>query len=370
MIILTIVGARPQFIKAAAISKEFSKQKKIKEEILHTGQHYEKNMSALFFEDLSIPKPFINLGIGGGTHGQNTGRMIEEIERVLLKKKPNGVLLYGDTDSTLAGALSASKLKIPIFHIEAGLRSFNRKQPEEQNRIVTDHLSDICFAPTIESISNLQKEGIHESRLVKTGDVMADSVRIFGGLRKNYIKFLKEYNTESKNFILTTFHRPENTDNYSKLKNILEALVIFKNKYSEINKNLKIIFPIHPRTKNKIKQFGLEEYLNNFEVLRPQGFIDMNILEREAKLIITDSGGIQKEAYLHKTPCVTIRNETEWVELIESKWNCLANTNDKKDILNAIDKQILFDPLSFHENFYGDGYAASTIVKKIIEFFN
>lgn len=365
--IITIVGARPQFIKAAAVSKAFIKQKDISEKILHTGQHYEKRMSDRFFSELNIPEPFINLGIGGGTHGQNTGRMIEKIEEILIKNRPNGVLVYGDTDSTLAGALSASKLKIPIFHVEAGLRSFNRYQPEEQNRIVTDHLSDLCFAPTNVAEFNLKKEGIKKERVIRTGDVMADTVRIFGKKTENNKNLLKDLDINGIEFILTTIHRPENTDNPSKLRNILDALDTFQ-KSNFNNKNLKIIFPIHPRTKNKIKSFGLEKYLNNFNVIAPQGFMEMNILEREASLIVTDSGGIQKEAFLHKTPCVTIRNETEWVELIESKWNCLANTSHKLEILDQIKKQILFNKNSHYVSLYGDGFAADRIVMEIQRF--
>jgi len=363
MKVLTILGARPQFIKAAPVSQEIISQNKFNEIILHTGQHYDSKMSQIFFDEMLIPRPKYNLGIGGGTHGSNTGRMLELIEKILIDETPQAVLVYGDTDSTLSGALAAAKLHIPIMHIESGLRSFNRMMPEEINRVLTDHLSDICFAPTINAVKNLKNEGIISSKIFKCDDVMADAARIFGNLSEEKSNILERFNLAKNKYILTTIHRAENTSCKDNLISIFEAL----NKVS-IGKNISIICPLHPRTKKAIEIYGIENLLKNIICIEPIGFLDMISLEKNASLIVTDSGGIQKEAFLHKTPCLTIRNETEWVELIDSKWNCLANTSHKLEILDQIKKQILFDKNSRYVSLYGDGFAADRIVMEIQRF--
>lgn len=361
--IFTILGARPQFIKAAALSKEINTQYKhhINEEVIHTGQHFDKNMSENFFEELQIKQPSYHLNINKGSHGANTGRMIESIEEILIDKKPNAVIVYGDTNSTLAGALAASKLNIPIFHIEAGLRSFNRKQPEEQNRVLTDHLSELCFAPTNQAVLNLLNESINHQRIIKTGDIMADSARIFKekANERNYL--LKKFNIENQNYILLTLHRQENVD----YKEILYAIL---NGLSNIK--LPVIFPLHPRTREKINTFGLDFLLKNFIIAEPLGYIDMMFLEKNASLIVTDSGGIQKEAYFQKTPCITLRKETEWVELIEHGWNKLTSPSDSKEIENSINSELNNKLKRENINLYGEGFASKEILESIINKLN
>ena len=362
MLIYTVIGARPQFIKAAAVSKAFKKinqeQLLIQEEIIHTGQHYDKNMSSDFFEELEIEKPLYNLDINKGNHGSNTGRMLEEIEKILIKNKPDGVLIYGDTDSTLAGALAASKLNIPLFHIEAGLRSFNKRQPEEQNRIVADHLSDICFTPTNIGKSNLLKESINEKNIIETGDVMADAARIFCLNKSISLTLIKKLDVDFKNFILLTIHRKENTDSKSNLIEIFEAL-------QEIDKT--IIFPLHPRTKQRIIKYDLQKYIQNLKIIEPVSFREMLALERNALLIITDSGGIQKEAYMQNTPSVTLRDQTEWLELLNEGNNILAKPLTKNKILECINKQIKIK-VDYSKNLYGDGHSSERIVRFIYKF--
>ena len=356
--IYTILGARPQFIKAAPLSKEINTKynESLKEEIIHTGQHFDENMSEIFFEELKIKKPSFQLNINKGTHGANTGKMLEEIEKILLEKKPDGVIVYGDTNSTLAGALAASKLNIPIFHIEAGLRSFNRNQPEEQNRVLTDHLSDLCFAPTNHAMKNLLDESILNKRIIRTGDIMADTARIFKkkANERNYL--FKRFNIEKNKYILLTLHRQENVDKKEKLYKILSGL-------SDIN--FPILFSLHPRTKKKIEEYNLNLFLKNFIVCEPLGFIDMMFLERNATLIVTDSGGIQKEAFLQKTPCLTLREETEWVELIESGWNKLINPLDRENIKKLINFEISNNRKRKDISLYGNGFAAKKILKAI-----
>ena len=359
--IYTVVGARPQFIKAAALTKEIYSNYKglLKEEIIHTGQHFDDNMSASFFKELEIKPPKYFLNINQGTHGSNTGRMIIEIEKILLKDLPDGIVVYGDTNTTLAGAIAASKINIPIFHIEAGLRSFNRNQPEEQNRVLTDHLSDLCFGPTNQSIKNLIKESIQKKRIIKSGDIMADTLRIFKEKSNNSNFLLEKFNLKSKNFILFTLHRQENVENRYKLYEILEGLK---------DLSLPIIFPIHPRTKNKITEFNLTSFLNEMIITEPLGFLDMMFLERNAFLILTDSGGIQKEAYLQKTPCITLREETEWIELIENGWNKLANPLNSKNIKSLINLEIGRKLKRDYSDIYGRGFTAKLILDSILDY--
>lgn len=359
MELLTVLGARPQFIKAAALSATIKASRKLllNETILHTGQHYDDNMSSCFFSELDIPEPEINLGVGGGTHGRNTGQMLERIERVLLSNSFEGVIVYGDTDSTIAGALAASKLKIPVFHIESGLRSFYRHQPEEQNRVLTDHLSTLCFAPTPVACSNLRNEAIPEERIVLTGDIMVDSIRLFGEVAgKKSKEYLKRHSLSPKEYILATIHRAENTDDPNRLSAILSALS---------KSPLPVVMPLHPRTTKKINEFSFNQLLADIVTIPPVGYIDMLILERNARVIATDSGGVQKEAFLNKVPCVTFRRETEWIELVQGGWNILADPSSQKSMLGAISQQLSFKSPSDWPNIYGDGFASHQIIAKI-----
>lgn len=350
MKILTILGARPQFIKAAVVSREIRKYPEIKEIIVHTGQHYDINMSDIFFEQMKIPKPDYYLGINNLNHGAMTGRMMEGIEEITIKEKPDIILVYGDTNSTLSGALVASKLQIKLAHIEAGLRSFNKKMPEEINRIVTDRLSDILFCPTENAVKNLKREGFDsfDCKIVKAGDVMYDAVLYY----KQYAQ--KPQNMDiSESFILCTIHRAENTDNPERLINIVQAL-------EEIAKDIQVILPIHPRTKKIAENLGLK--LKEITVIEPVGYFEVQWLLENCKCVITDSGGLQKEAYFFKKPCITLREETEWIELVEIGANTLAGAN-KERIMEA------FKNLKFPESFsllYGDGRAGSKIVEEIV----
>ncbi len=361
--LLTVVGARPQFIKAAALSRAIAASGgAIQEQILHTGQHYDSAMSDQFFVELGIPSPAFHLGIGGGSHAANTGRMLEAIEQVLLDQHPDVLLVYGDTDSTLAGALAASKLKIPVVHVEAGLRSFNRHQPEEQNRVLTDHLADLCFAPTHTAVEHLRREGIAEERIVSSGDVMADAARIFGDkaeLQGNELldaSGLQSLVSKHQSFVLATIHRAENTDDPVRLEAILTALG---------QSSLPVVLPLHPRTQARIEKYQFKHLLKSLTVVPPLGFLAMVLLERRASLVVTDSGGLQKEAFLQGTPCVTVRTETEWVELLECNWNLLADPTDPDVMLTAMAKQLALDSLQTRPSLYGDGHAAEAIVGRL-----
>lgn len=324
VVILSIVGARPQFIKLAPLSKVL-RESGFREIIVHTGQHYDENMSRLFFEELEIPRPDYNLGIGSGSHGEQTGRMLIGLEKVLMKERPNLVIIYGDTNSTLAGAIVSSKLHIPLAHVEAGLRSFNRDMPEEINRIVADHLSDILFAPTETAVENLKREGI-EKGVYLVGDIMFDALTYFSKISSQKSRILDILKINRKEYYLATIHRAENTDNYNKLRAILEVL-------SKLDRP--VIFPIHPRTRNRIKEYGLESLLENIYCIEPVGYLDMIELEKNALAILTDSGGIQKEAFWLRIPCITLRDETEWVETVRYGWNRLVGT-DRDKIMKAI----------------------------------
>ena len=362
MQLITVVGARPQFIKAAAVSRAFqataASDRPITERILHTGQHFDAAMSDQFFTELGIPEPAFHLGIGGGSHGANTGRMLEAIEAVLLKERPEAVLVYGDTDSTLAGALAASKLRIPVLHVEAGLRSFNRHQPEEQNRVLTDHLAELCFAPTETAVAHLQREGIPAERIVRTGDVMADAARIFGEQADTQAsELLAALHLPQGPFILATIHRAENTDDPQRLRVILESLA---------QAPLPVLLPLHPRTRARISEQGLEPLLRPLLLAPPLGFLTMVLLERQAALVVTDSGGVQKEAFLQGTPCVTVRRETEWVELLACGWNRLADPADPAAMLTAMAQQLDLDASQPRPLLYGDGHAAEAIVAQLL----
>jgi UDP-GlcNAc3NAcA epimerase len=353
MKIITIIGARPQFIKAAMCSRVFAEHG-ITELIVHTGQHFDANMSEVFFDELSIPKPAYNLGIGGGSHGQNTGRMIEAIEQVLVSEKPDWVLVYGDTDSTLAGALAAVKLHISVAHVEAGLRSFNRKMPEEINRILTDHAANFLFAPTQTAVQHLASEKIIGDRVILVGDVMFDAALHFGNLAEAQSNVLAVLGLQPKSYTLATIHRAENTDNPMRLDAILRG-------FEEFSHN--IVMPLHPRTRSRIDKFGLT-LSSNIKAIDPVGYIDMVMLEKNAALIATDSGGVQKEAYFHRVPCVTLRDETEWTELVEIGWNHLASPSVCEDISETMENAL--GSVGDDVKLYGEGNAAYEIVQALL----
>jgi len=294
MKVASIVGARPNFIKLAPLSKEIRNH--FDEVIIHTGQHYDYEMDKVFFEQLRIPEPDYHLGVGSGTHGYQTGEMLKRIENVLINEKPDLVMVYGDTNTTLAGALAAVKLNIPLAHVEAGLRCYDKKMPEEINRVLTDHCSDLLFCPTKRAVENLKREGITEG-VYLTGDVMVDAIKQNITIAENVSTILNDLNVKPKDYYLVTVHRAENTDNINRLKNIVDALC-------EIHDN--VIFPCHPRTEKALKKFGLWDKLKrSVNVIKPVGYLDMLVLEKNAKKIITDSGGVQKEAYIFKVPCIT-----------------------------------------------------------------
>jgi len=343
--IATIVGARPQFIKCAPVSREIRKY--FTEILIHTGQHYDKNMSQTFFDELSIPEPDYNLEIGSGNHGYQTGKMLIKIEKVLLDVKPDLVLIYGDTNSTLAGALAAVKLHIPVAHVEAGLRSFNRKMPEEINRIVADKLSKYLFVPTQTAVNNLAKEG-HTEGVYNVGDVMYDSF-LFNMQKAAKLDILDKLNIKPKKYILATIHRPQNTDDPGILKELFGALQ---------NLNELIIFPIHPRTRNLIKKFGITAKYENLKLIDPVSYLEMIQMEKNAQVIITDSGGVQKEAYFAGAPCIVLRGETEWVELVENGWAVLLGGHF--DGLSA-ELNSLPAPKADSIGLYGDGKASEKI---------
>jgi UDP-N-acetylglucosamine 2-epimerase len=349
MKIVSIVGARPQFIKEYAVSKAI---RNICDYVLvHTGQHYDFEMSQIFFDQLGISEPDYNLEIGSAPHGEQTGKMLIKIESVLVKEKPDFVLVYGDTNSTLAGALAAKKLHIPVGHVEAGLRSFDKTMPEEINRILTDHASKLLFAPTKTAVKNLKREGI-TGGVHLTGDVMYDALSYSLKIAEKS-KILKELDAKPKEYFLTTIHRQSNTDNLENLSNILDAL-------SSISE--KVIFPIHPRTMKFIENHGLKKKVGkNIVITKPVGYFDFIWLEKNAKKILTDSGGMQKEAYLLKVPCITLRENTEWIETVEDKWNILVGS-DKEKILDAVKN---FQPKDEQQNFFGEGHASEKIASII-----
>ncbi len=355
MKILTILGARPQFIKAGSVSREIAKHSELEEVIAHTGQHYDANMSDIFFEEMQIPKPHYFLGIGGKSHGAMTGQMIEKIEEVALKEQPDWVLVYGDTNSTLAGALVASKLHIKLAHIEAGLRSFNMKMPEEINRILTDRVSQILFCPTEVAIDNLNKEGYQnmDCKIVKSGDVMQDGAIFY----KQHAQ--KPPLPIQDNFILCTIHRAENTDDIQRLKQIFEALETIAQKQP-------IVLPLHPRT-NKIIAQNKINLSDNITIIEPVGYLEMVWLIDHCSMVMTDSGGLQKEAFFFGKPCITLRDETEWVELIEHQFNILAGA-DKTKILSAYDNTNNYFATDFKKDLYGGGQASANIIGELLKY--
>jgi UDP-GlcNAc3NAcA epimerase len=378
MKIVTVVGARPQFIKAAAVRRAIEahnhpagrrRPKKTLDEILvHTGQHYDHAMDGVFFEELDLPKPDYHLGVGSGSHAKQTALMLERIEGVLQKERPDAVMVYGDTNSTLAGALTAAKFNIPVVHVEAGLRSYNRTMPEETNRVVTDHLAKILFCPTRQSVENLHKEGIMdgEERLVKrVGDVMYDSILYYSTAADKTFTILNDLNrltthdSRLTNYYLATLHRAENTDDPKKLKSILTAL-------DRIGKETPVILPLHPRTRKMINTWELRVNESRVRMIDPVSYLDMIALSRHARVILTDSGGLQKEAYWLGIPCVTLRQETEWVETVRSGWNVLTGTDVKK-ITEAVRHWQGRELPKKGTGRFGDGRAGERIVRVIAD---
>jgi UDP-GlcNAc3NAcA epimerase len=347
MKILSIIGARPQFIKAAPVSHAIRARQKdgatLREVIIHTGQHYDENMSSIFFRELNIPEPHYHLGVGSGSHGWQTGQMLERIERNLSAEKPDLVLVYGDTNSTLAGALAASKLHLPIAHVEAGLRSFNRRMPEEINRLVADHLSDLLFCPSQTAVEILAREGIQRG-VHLIGDIMADSLALALTRIDSRPGIMRRFGIKDGPYLLATIHRAENTDQPKNLKAILTAFEIL---------NEPILFPAHPRTQKTLEKMELS-CPPNVRLMDPVGYLDMVRLEKESRMILTDSGGIQKEAYWLGVPCITLRNETEWVETVRNGWNVLTGA-DTRRIVEAVQS---YSIPSTHPPLYGDGRAA------------
>lgn len=354
MKILSILGARPQFIKAGSVSREIIKHKEIEEIIVHTGQHYDTNMSDIFFDEMKISKPKYFLGVGGKSHGAMTGQMIEKIEEVALKENPDWIMVYGDTNSTLAGAIVASKLHIKLAHIEAGLRSFNMKMPEEVNRILTDRVSNILFCPTDTAIQNLKNEGYenYDCKIVKTGDVMQDGAMFYKKLA------LKPNFEIRQDFILCTIHRAENTDDEIRLKSIFEAL-------NEIAKEKQVILPLHPRTKKILENLKLN--IKNLTIIDPVGYLEMVWLIDNCNFVMTDSGGLQKEAYFFEKQCITLRDETEWVELVDCGVNTLVGS-DRDKILKAYKSNSEFNKEISKSNLYGAGKAAENIIKELLNY--
>ncbi len=362
MNLITIIGARPQFIKAAVLSRYIRDNPScgITETLIHTGQHYDQNMSDVFFSEMNIPQPDINLNVGSGNHGKMTGLMLEKLEEIFLDKKPDAVLVYGDTNSTLAGALAASKLHIPVAHVEAGLRSFMMEMPEEQNRRLTDHLSSWLFCPTQTAIDNLIAEGItnqinhkpsaDKKHVSQTGDIMYDASLYYRQKAKDVCQY---FDNIKRSFILLTIHRAENTDNVEKLGRIVKTINMLDAYF--------FVFPIHPRTRKILAENELS-FGSHVQMIDPVGYLEMISLENACSAVVTDSGGVQKEAYFFRKPCITLRDSTEWVELVESGWNILAGTNSNK-IINAI---TLLQVPDTYPSLYGDGKCAEKIISALI----
>ncbi len=353
MKIASIVGARPQFIKCAPVSRELRKEHE--EILIHTGQHYDHGMSEVFFEELRIPKPDYNLGIGSGTHGHQTGAMLGAIEDVLKKERPDLVLVYGDTNSTLAGALAAAKLHIPVAHVEAGLRSFDRRMPEEVNRVLTDHASDLLFCPTETAVANLAAEGV-TGGVHLVGDVMLDAMNYNRMVAEERSRILDEVGVEPGDYLAITVHRPSNTDSRENMTAILGAL-------GEADRP--VVFPVHPRTRKCLSEHGLlAEVPENIRVVEPLGYLDMIRLMAHAEKILTDSGGVQKEAYMLGVPCITLRENTEWVETVEAGWNVLVGA-DKKSIVKFVSE---FMPPRERRYIFGNGDASKEILRSLSEY--
>jgi UDP-GlcNAc3NAcA epimerase len=357
--ILSIVGARPQFIKAATVSRAIRHRPELEELLVHTGQHYDPNMSGIFFRELEMREPDHHLEVGGLPHGAMTGRMLEKAEEVLIKERPDWVLVYGDTNSTLAGALVAAKLHIRTAHVEAGLRSFNRRMPEEINRTVADHIADVLFAPTDAAISNLQREGIPAQRIHKVGDVMFDAALFSAGKAERVSRILDSLDLQPKEYALATVHREENTDDLEKLAAIFDGLNLVA------AQQLPIVLPLHPRTLKRLDHIGLSRKASgHIRLIEPIGYLDMAILTKNARIVLTDSGGLQKEAFFYRVPCVTLREETEWVELVDHGFNRLSGTSPER--IAAACQLLGRQQLEWNVALYGDGKAAERIVDTLL----
>jgi UDP-N-acetylglucosamine 2-epimerase len=351
MKVASIVGARPNFVKLAPVSEAL--RKRCDEVIIHTGQHYDYEMDALFFDELQIPKPAYHLEVGSGSHGAQTGEMLIGIEAALLREQPDAVLVFGDTNTTFAGALAAAKMQMTVGHVEAGLRSFNRAMPEEINRVLTDHCSDLLFCPTETAVGNLAAEGI-TTGVSLTGDVMVDALRTHTQMAETSSHVLDDLALTPREYCLATIHRPSNTDVERNLKSIIETFAGIANG----------VFPCHPRTERFLRKYGLWEYArSHLNVIRPAGYFDMIVLEKNARLILTDSGGVQKEAYILKVPCITLRDETEWVETVEDGWNILVG-NDRDKIMDAVAH---FSPPRAQRHVFGRGDASTRIAATLVE---
>jgi UDP-GlcNAc3NAcA epimerase len=355
MKIITVIGARPQFIKAAAVSREIARHAGMRELIVHTGQHFDENMSDIFFDEMQIPRPDYRLDINSIGHGAMTGRMLEQIEEILLKEKPDVLMVYGDTNTTIAGALAAKKLHIKVAHVEAGLRSYNMAMPEEVNRILTDRISDLLFCPTETALNNLEREGFGNfpCHIVKTGDVMQDAAIFYrdAAARKSNIIF--RLGLADKPFALCTIHRAENTDSRERLANIIDAL-------NKITEEMDVILPIHPRTRKIMEARGLD---SRCTIIDPVGYFDMIQLLEHARIVLTDSGGLQKEAFFFAKPCVTLRDETEWIELLDGGYNVLVGADREK--ICAGFRGMLSAAPDFSRDLYGQGHASAAIVSAI-----
>ena len=359
MKIASVVGARPQFIKAAVVSRALRATPGVTELLIHTGQHYDENMSRVFFDELQIPDPDYHLGIGSGRHGYQTGKMLEGIENVLVETKPDWVLVYGDTNSTLAGALAGAKLHLRVAHIEAGLRSFNRLMPEEINRVLTDHVSDLLFAPTASAAQNLLREGIDEKKVNRVGDVMYDAALQYGMEAQEKSSILQRLSIYPNAYALVTVHRAENTDDLGRLQIIMDTLLEFAD-------TMPVVFPVHPRTRAVLQQIsGARVNAGRLQLIDPVGYLDMLMLEKSARLIATDSGGVQKESFFYRVPCVTLRNETEWVELVDLGWNRLAPPVNRDRLLNVL-RETIHSPAASDAHPYGDGRTAERIASILV----
>lgn len=376
--IITIVGARPQIIKSSAISRAIFTHFKdeLKEVIVHTGQHYDENMSHVFFEEMAIPFPDYNLNVGSGSHGKQTAKMLEGLEEIFQKEEPAAVLVYGDTNSTVAGALAAIKIFIPVIHVEAGLRSYNKAMPEEVNRITCDHMSTLLFTPTLSGITNLKKEGfsmdtsekasVNHPHVYHCGDIMYDNSLHFSNVSDEKSTILNELGLTADQFVLCTVHRDSNTDIKENMEQIFSALLAIGE-----NSGLKIVLPLHPRTKHKMKDQLSEELYQSIEdsedilIIPPAGFLDIIALEKNARMIVTDSGGLQKESYFFQKPCVILRPQTEWVEIVENG-NAVLVDADYDRIVDGFNQLLMKDDYTY-PTYYGDGKAAEFICQKIIE---
>jgi len=356
--IASIVGARPQLIKAAVLSRALRARSEFHEVLIHTGQHYDNEMSRVFFEELAIPQPDFHLGVGSASHTLQTARMLERLEEPLVTTQPQAVLVYGDTNSTLAGALAAAKLEIPVVHVEAGLRSFDRRMPEEINRVVADHLAALLFAPTKTAVENLRREGLAADKVRLVGDVMYDAALFYEGIAVKKSNVLERLKLSSKGYVLATVHRAANTDTPSNLRAIMEGL-------EQVARNVPVVFPLHPRTRVALERDRLLERSSEaISIVPPVGYLDMALLERNARLIATDSGGVQKEAFFYRVPCVTLRGETEWTELVALGWNRLVAPVSSSAVFEAVMAAIGSEGAP--DAPYGNGGAAELIAQEIL----